>query len=82
MASFRGLPHTISFEAVSQFVIPAKSRETGREPGSRSPRYDAHFLDSISRFAAHRSFGMTGLRYYDTASSLVVDDLEADNECV
>jgi hypothetical protein len=31
---------------VSQFVIPAKPRETGREPGSRSPRDDAISLDS------------------------------------
>jgi hypothetical protein len=25
---------------VSQFVIPAEPRETGREPGTRSPRDD------------------------------------------
>jgi hypothetical protein len=30
-------------EAVSHFVIPAKPRERGREPGSRSPRYDTIF---------------------------------------
>ena len=35
-------------EAVSQFVIPAKPRETGREPGSRSLRDDAISLDSLS----------------------------------
>jgi hypothetical protein len=55
-------------ENVSQFVIPAKSRETGREPGSRNPRDDNNFVDSGSRYAAHRSSGMTGLKYYDTAS--------------
>ncbi len=55
-------------EAVSQFVIPAKPRETGREPGSRSTRDDAISLDSGSRYAARRSSGMTGFIHYDTAS--------------
>ena len=36
-------------ETVSQFVIPAKPRETGREPGSRSPRDDVISLDSRLR---------------------------------
>jgi len=57
-----------SFEAVSQFVIPAKPRETGREPGSRSPRDIAISLDSGSRYAARRSSGMTGFPHYDTVS--------------
>jgi len=68
-SNFESLPVTCPcYEAVSQFVIPAKPRETGREPGSRSQRDDAVSLDSGSRYAARRSSGMTGLRYYDTAS--------------
>jgi len=55
-------------EVVSQFVIPAKPRETGREPGSRSPRDDAISLDSGSRYAARRSSGMTDFIHYDTPS--------------
>ena len=45
-----------------EFLIPAKSRETGREPGSRSLRYEAVFLDSGSLSASLRSSGMTFFR--------------------
>jgi len=38
-------------ETVSQFVIPAKFSEAGREPGSRTNRDDSPFLDSGSRSA-------------------------------
>ena len=55
-------------ETVSQFVIPAKPRETGREPGSRSPRDDAISLDTGSPYAARRSSGMTDFIHYDTLS--------------
>jgi len=55
-------------EGVLQLVIPAKPRETGREPGSRSFRYDDISLDSGSRYAARRSSGMTGFIHYDTPS--------------
>jgi hypothetical protein len=68
-SNFESLPVTCAcYEAVSQFVIPAKPRETGREPGSRSPRDDAISLDSGSRYAARRSSGMTGFIHYDTVS--------------
>jgi len=38
--AFQGEGNAGSSQAVSQFVIPAKSRETGREPGSRNLRDD------------------------------------------
>ena len=56
-----------SSQAVSQCVIPAKSRETGREPGSRSLRDDSISLDAGSRYSPHRSSGMTFSANYDTA---------------
>ena len=46
-------------QTVSQFVIPAKSRETGGEPGPISSRHDDVFMDSGSLFASRRSSGMT-----------------------
>ncbi len=69
--------HSPRNEAVSQFVIPAKPRETGREPGSRSPRDDAISLDSGSRYAARRSPGMTGL--FITTQSLKIGGWEWRN---
>ncbi len=45
-------------ETVSQFVIPAEFRKTGRDPGSISSRYDAVFLDSGSLYSSRRSSGM------------------------
>jgi hypothetical protein len=56
------------WEAVSQFVIPAKPRETGREPGSRISWIDLVFLDSGSRNALHRSSGMMVYLHCDTVS--------------
>jgi hypothetical protein len=53
---------------VSQFVIPAKSRGAGCEPGSRMIRYDTIFLDSGSRPESLGSPGMTGSSNCDTAS--------------
>jgi hypothetical protein len=57
-----------SSEVVSQSVIPAKPREVGREPGSRSFWSCSVFLDSGTRDAQHRSSGMTVLWNCDTVS--------------
>jgi len=56
-----------AFETVSQFVIPAKPHERGREPESRSTLDDLIFLDSGSRPALQDSSGMTAFSQYDTA---------------
>lgn len=55
-------------EAVPKSVIPAKLRETGRDPGSRGPRYEGIFLDSGSHSASRRSSGMTFFLKYDSVS--------------
>jgi hypothetical protein len=52
--------------AVSQFVIPAKSRGAGCEPGSRVILFPVILLDSGSRPRAFCSPGMTVLLNYDT----------------
>jgi hypothetical protein len=46
-------------EAVPQFVIPAKPRETGREPGSIKDLFRLYILDSGSRSPSVNSSGMT-----------------------
>ena len=57
-------------ETVSQFVIPAKPRLAGREPGSRSFRNYIVIQDSGSRDTQHRSSGMTGFSHCDTTAFL------------
>ena len=59
---------TPSTEPASPFVIPAKPRGKGREPGSRIDCTDLASLDSGSRDALHRSSGMTGCFHCDTVS--------------
>ena len=62
---------------IAVFVIPAKSRKTGREPESGSALDDTIFLDSGSRYALRRSSGrrsrcllrgMTAFLNFDTVS--------------
>jgi len=57
---------SVTWETVSQFVIPAKSADGGREPGSRKSFYYIDLLlDSGSRSAKLSSSGMTGSVNYD-----------------